>query len=144
MWVWCPVFVVNRHSLSGLSPGGTGSGRWLRVARGANKSVNGLHLELKIWVSRVKFGILIRVPTKPGIWMWAKGGTTNVLSTPPSGLLLGPFLSECQESGSYPCLRKETYHTAHRLPDASIEASRTHSNGCLSSGVSYSWVLFPT
>ena len=81
MWVWCPDFVVNRYSLSGLSPGGTGSGRWLRVTMGANKSVNRLHLELKIWVSRVKFGILIRVPRKPGVQIWAKGGTTNVLST---------------------------------------------------------------
>jgi len=31
---------------------------------------------------------------------------------PPSGLLLGPILSECQKSGSYPCLQKETYHNA--------------------------------
>ena len=52
-----------------MSPAGTGSGSWLWVAIVANKSFNGLQLELKIWVSRVKFGILIRVPTKPGIWM---------------------------------------------------------------------------
>ena len=85
MWVWCPDFVVNRYSLSGLSPGGTGSGRWLRVARGANKSVNGLHLELKIWVKRVEFGILIRVPTKPEVRISVKWGTANILSTPTLG-----------------------------------------------------------
>ena len=45
----------------------TGATRWLRVAIGANKYLNGLQLELKMWVSRVKFGILIRVPTKPGV-----------------------------------------------------------------------------
>ena len=85
MWVWCPDFVVNRHSLSGLSPNGTSSGSWLWVAIVANKSVNGLQLDLKIWVSRVKFGILIMDPTKPGVRIWAKGGTTNVLSTPTLG-----------------------------------------------------------
>ena len=85
MWVWCPDFVVNRYSLSGMSPAGTGSGSWLWVAIVANKSFNGLQLELKIWVKRVEFGILIRVPTKPELRIWAKGGTANVLSTPTFG-----------------------------------------------------------
>ena len=52
---------------------------------GANKSVKGLLLELKMWDSRVKFVILIRVPTKPEVRISAKGGTANVLSTPTLG-----------------------------------------------------------
>jgi hypothetical protein len=47
---------------------------------GANKSVKGLLLELKMWDSRVKFVILIRVPTKPGVPICAKAGMANVLS----------------------------------------------------------------
>jgi hypothetical protein len=120
----------------------TGSRSWIRVAMGANKSGNGLQLELKMWVSRVNFGIIIMVPTKPGVWIWAKGGKANVLSTPT--LRDSPRSFSVRVLGICFLPMPPEGDLSHCIPDTSIEASRTHSNGCLSSGVSYSQVLFPT
>lgn len=40
----------------------------LMVAVEGNRSVNGLQLGFRVWLSRVKFGILAKVPAKvPGV-----------------------------------------------------------------------------